>query len=355
MPKSNIELLIVDDSPIACKLLKFVAESDPSIKVIGCCSNGLEAIEFLKKGTPDVILMDIHMPILDGFETTRRIMASRPIPIIICSADYNKNDTVKSFQALEAGALAILEKPPAPAHKGFEAAVKSFVDIIKTVSDVKLITRKVTPTPYIAPQKKELPIPEATFEAIAIGASLGGPQALQTILSMLKAPLSVPVFIAQHIASDFAEGLAVWLKGATGFDCVVPKEGETISAAKVYIAPGCSSMQITKQGRFRIKNDLSEEEISTSISSLFQSVGEVYGSRAIGVILTGMGRDGVDGLLSMKGKGALTIAQSENDCLMFGMPKEAIQSNAASVMLDLKEIPVYLERVLNKQKSSILN
>ena len=349
MPKSNIELLIVDDSAIACKLLQFVAESDSSIKVIGCCSNGLEAIEFLKNGTPDVILMDIHMPKLDGFEATRRIMATKPIPIIICSADYNKNDTVKSFQALEAGALAILEKPPAPAHKGFEVAVKSFVDIIKTVSDVKLITRKTSQTPYTATKKIEAPIPEGTFEAIVIGASLGGPQALQTILSLLKPPLPVPVFIAQHIASDFAEGLAAWLKGDTGFDCVVPQEGDKISPNKVYIAPGCSSMQITKQGKFLIKRGIPQEQIGTSISTLLRSVGEFYGARAVGIILTGMGRDGVDGLLSMKEKGALTIAQSENDCLMFGMPKEAIQSNAATVTLDLKEIPVYLERILNKK------
>lgn len=354
MAKPNIELLIVDDSEITCKLLKFIAESDPHIKVIGTCSNGIEALEFIKKSSVDVILMDLHMPKLDGFETTRKIMATKPIPIIIFSGDYTPKDTLKTFQALEAGALAILEKPPATSHKGFNLAVKTFLETIKTVSGVKLITRKSTPNSSVMAANHELPVSEDRIEAIVIGASLGGPQALQTIFSTLKSPLPVPVFIAQHIAKDFAEGLATWLKSATGFDCVVPEEGEAVSPEKVYIAPGRSSMEITKQGRFRIKKDISEEQISGTISTLFQSIGEVYGSRAIGIILTGMGRDGVDGLLAMKRKGALTIAQSENDCLMFGMPKEAMQSHAVTLTIDLKEIPVYLERVLKVHGSVIV-
>lgn len=336
-----IDVLIVDDSPVSCQLLKFVAESDPSIKVIGTCSNGLEAIDFIKSQTPHVILMDIHMPKMDGFQATRVIMSTKPIPIIICSADYSKSDTLKSFRALEAGALAILEKPPGVENK---QAIKSFLDTIKTVSEVKLITRKISDVAQIA-KSPLADLPQKPIDAIAIGASLGGPQALQEIFTALPHHLNVPIFITQHIAKDFAEGLATWLKTTTGFNFIVPNEGDAIAPGKIYITPGYSTMELTKAGRIKIIRDIPKEQISSSISTMLKSIAEVYGSRALGIILTGMGRDGVDGLLAMKRKGALTIAQSPDDCLMFGMPKEAIHSGASQLNLNLKEIATYLEKL----------
>lgn len=345
-PNKIIKLLIVDDSPVSCKLLQFIAESDPEIKVIGTCSNGLEAIEFLKQNQPDVILMDIHMPRIDGFETTRRIMSTKPVPIIICSVDYSPKDTEKSFRALEVGALAILEKPPAITSNRFNQSLKTFVDTIKNVSEIKLITRKSVTNDIVMPSVPKVSLPENEIDAIAIGASLGGPQALQAIFSGMKPHFPFPIFIAQHIAADFAEGLATWLKSTTGFNFVVPKQGEFPEAGKIYLAPGCSNMTLTKEGNFNIEENIEEDKISSSISSLFISIADYYKSRAVGIILTGMGRDGVDGLKRMKEIGALTIAQSAEDCMMFGMPKEAIKNGAATISLNLKEIPTYLQKLL---------
>jgi two-component system, chemotaxis family, protein-glutamate methylesterase/glutaminase len=339
----KIKLLIVDDSPVACELLKYVAETDPLIEVIGFASNGLETLEYLKKSLPDVILMDIHMPYMDGFETTRQIMLNRPVPIIICSADYTPKDVQKGFQAIEAGALVILEKPQGPLHPKFRETAKLFVDTIKMVSEIKLITRKLSK----AIQKPLAPVQNIQLKnisAVAIGASLGGPQALQTIFSELSSKFPIPIFVVQHIAEDFAKGLADWLNRTSALEMLVAENGMKALPSKIYIAPGRSYMEILEGEIIKIVK--TSEENEPAISRLFHSMAKIYGNKGLGIILTGMGRDGVDGLLAMKKKGAITIAQSEEDCVMFGMPKEAASIGAATHITQLKDISSVLNQLI---------
>lgn len=342
----KIKLLIVDDSVVACELLKHIAESDPLIEVVGFASNGLQALEYIKQTIPDVILMDIHMPQMNGFETTRQIMLSRPIPIIICSADYTPNDVQKSFQAIEAGALIILEKPKGPLHPKYPETAKLYVDTIKMVSEVKLVTRKFNKIEIQQTQSHPSGVRLNNIASVAIGASLGGPQALQSIFSLISSKFPLPIFVVQHIAEGFAEGLVDWLKHSSTLEVLVAKNGMKALPSKIYIAPGRAYMEILEDNIIKIIK--SPEERGPTISNLFHSMSKTYEDKGLGIILTGMGRDGVDGLLAMKKKGAITIAQSEEDCIMFGMPKEAVSQGAATHVVHLKDIPSVLNQLVIK-------
>ena len=343
----KISVLIVDDSPVERELLTYMAQSDPEIQVIGFASNGQEALDLLQKLTPDVIIMDINMPVMDGFEATRRIMSSRPIPIIICSGLYKSGDDYKNFQALDAGALTILEKPKGVTSPQFPAIVKNFTETIKTVSEIKLITRLFS---------QALPKQQTTFkyikklnsriEAIAIGASLGGPQALQTILSQLPSSITVPIFIVQHIAEEFTPGLISWLQDSTKIPLMIAKDRDIAKPGNIYFAPGNQHLEVHKNNTMRLFNSTNDRDICPSISRLFFSMATTYGSKGLGVILTGMGRDGVDGLLAMKNTGATTVAQSEDNCVMFGMPREAINLDAVTDIIQLKDISTFLSQAM---------
>lgn len=350
MGSRQISVLIVDDSAVACQLLTFILQQDPEINVLGSVSNGLEAIKFLENQAPDVILMDINMPKMNGFETTRHIMRNRPIPIIICSGEYKATDVDMSFKAIEAGALAILEKPKGPQDPNFTFTVKKYIEAIKTVSEVKLVTRLAS---------AELPASDSAastssgllyaklknVEAVGIGASLGGPQALINLLANLHAPFPVPIFIVQHITAGFTEGLISWLGTASKIPLRQAENNQRARPNTVYFAPSETQMEVMPGGIIKLVPQTSNATSSPSVAHLFKSMAATYKDRSIGVILTGMGRDGVNELLLMKEAGAITVAQSENNCLMFGMPREAISIGAATQVLDLDKIPSFLNQV----------
>ncbi len=346
MEEEQTKVFIVDDSEVAREMLTFILELDPKIKVIGWGKNGEEALRWLKKGIPDVITMDINMPILDGFETTRCIMETHPIPIVIVSSGYNAEYTENSFKAIAAGALAILEKPHGIKD---EQNILELLHTIHMISGVKLIRRypkKIKKEPSIIPASKnssECILHTHNITAIAIGASLGGPLAVEKILSSLPRSLPVPIFLVQHISNGFTQGFANWLQKSSNLNIKVAKDNELALPGHVYIAPDRLHMTVKKGGIIAL-HDGAPEPLKPSIGKLFRSVAEIYGSHAIGVILTGMGKDGAQDLLLMREKGALTIAQDEKSCIMFGMPKEAILLGAAKYILPLEVIP---EALLN--------
>lgn len=341
----KISVLIVEDSLVDRKLLSYIVESDPQIILLGCVTNGLEALDFIKRKTPDVILMDIYMPHMDGLEATRQIMRTRPIPIIICTADYKAFDVNKSFEALEAGALAILEKPKGVQDPKFESILQSYINMIKNAAEVKLVTRlKSKPPSKKTASLSNTPLQASglTLEAVAIGASLGGPQALQQILSRLSPGFPVPIYIVQHITEGFTAGFVEWLKTETKLKIVIAADKEKAKPGYVYVAPDNKHLTLAKGGIIKLVNRSSSELLCPSVSKLFNSMADVYGEKAVGIILTGMGRDGVNELLTMKNRGAVTIAQSEENCVMFGMPQEAINIGAASFVVPLERIPNFL-------------
>jgi two-component system, chemotaxis family, protein-glutamate methylesterase/glutaminase len=351
MTSNPIKVLIVEDSAVSRELLTYIINADPMLKVIGFAENGIKALEFIQKERPDVITMDIVMPKMDGYEATRQIMQNNPIPIIIISATVKKEDVNASFKAMEAGALAVFEKPTGPQDPNFHTLAKALRESIKIMSGVKLIARRLKsllkPT---APPIEEVPQPISTIEAVAIGASLGGPQALSVVLSEIPAFFPVPIFIVQHISSGFTEGFAEWLSHYTPLTVKIAKDREHPQAGTVYIAPDHFHMEVSKNCLIQLVDAPLDGGLKPSVNRLFRSMAHHYGSKAVGVLLTGMGKDGAEGLKLMKEKGSLTIAQDEESCLMFGMPKEAIQLGATNQILPLSSIAQTLKHLIMKNQ-----
>jgi two-component system chemotaxis response regulator CheB len=342
-----IRVLIADDSPVVSQMLSYILSSDPAINVIGVAKTGKEAITMTARLKPDILTMDVNMPEMDGFEATRRIMESTPVPIIIVSSSYNPSETAKAFQAIEAGALAILGKPVGIGHPLYEKQSRELINTIKALSSVKVVTRK----PRIVPAKKviakaEKEIARQEIRVIAIGASTGGPPVLQTILKGLPKDFPVPITIVQHITQGFTTGFASWLSDTTGFIVRVPEDGEKCLPGTVYVAPDNVHMVVDNGGRILLNNDPPDNLLKPSVAHLFISVANVFREKAVGVLLTGMGKDGASGLKMMRDMGAVTIAQNEESSVVFGMNGEAVRLGAARYVLSPEAISGSLVQLL---------
>lgn len=346
MDNKPIKVFIVDDSRVARELLTHIIETDPQIKVVGFAENGPDALQWLQNHSCDVITMDIQMPILNGFDVTQKIMETKPTPIVIVSGAYTNTDKQMSFRALEAGALAILEKPIGFTNVIHSEKAKELIETIKTISEIKTVKRASKPTKsdstsFIPKEKKG-----ETIKAIAIGASLGGPLAICKILSELPETFPVPIYIVQHIAAGFTEGFSKWLQGHAKLRISVAQHQQKAEPCNAYIA-GDNCQMVIQSGD--VINLVETQHKQPSVGSLFKSMAETYGPNCAGVILTGMGTDGAKELLLMKQKGALTIAQDEQSSLMFGMPKEAIFLGAAEHIMPLENISSMLNDLVNNK------
>ncbi len=330
MAGDKVKVLVVEDLLVVRKFLVDVLSADPELEVIGAVADGQAAVEFVEQRRPDVITMDIVMPRVNGFEATRRIMETHPVPIVIVSGSYAPHEVAKSFAAVEAGAVAILPRPTGVGSTDEGSTAEEFVRTVKAMAQVKVVRRWAKRGPSAAADRE----PEAggrlrTAEVVAIGASTGGPQVLQRILSGLPADFPVPIVIVQHIAIGFGAGFAEWLDGATSLAVRLGADREVLRPGTVYVAPDDCQMAVVSGGRLKLTDDPPECSLRPSVSYLFRSVAETYGPQAVGVLLTGMGRDGADGLLLMKERKAITIAQDEASSVVHGMPGEAIRLGAA--------------------------
>lgn len=340
-----IKVLIVEDSPVAREFLIHILSSDPALHVVGAAGNGLEALEAVRQKKPDVITMDIHMPMMDGFEATRKIMETLPTPIVIVSASTSAREVASTFRAMEVGALAVILRPPGIGHPEHEAAARELIQTVKLMSEVRVVRRIPTATrgrtpgrPAIAP----LPILPTGIQVAVMGASTGGPPVLQKILSRLPQNLPFPVLIVQHIAAGFVKGFGEWLAGASGFPVRIASQGEVLLPGQAYIAPDGFHMGVGTGPRILLSDHVPEDGLRPSVAHLFRSVAQVLGPAAVGVLLTGMGRDGAQELKTMKDKGAITIAQDEESSVVHGMPAEAIKLDAATYVLPPEGIADFL-------------
>jgi two-component system chemotaxis response regulator CheB len=339
-----IDVLVVEDSPVARDYLVFILGTDPSLRVIGTAPSGEAALEFLQDRRPDVILMDIHMPGIDGCETTRRIMSSNPVPVIVCTGSARFNEANTAMNALEAGALAVLKKPSGLGDPRADIDAGLVIRALKTMSEVKLVKRSVrtgrdgpaVDPPSVAASPLDLGPREVA--AVAIGASTGGPPGVAEILTGLTPAFPAPVLLVQHITPGFADGLASWLTAASGLPVHVARGGEVPLPGHVYVAPDERHMLLGRQGRLVTSCDPPHDGLRPSVGPLFRSVAERHGRRSVGVLLTGMGKDGAEELRLMADRGALTIAQDEGSCVVFGMPGEAVRLGAAHFVLPPKQI-----------------
>jgi two-component system chemotaxis response regulator CheB len=349
-----IKVLIVDDSQTTLEYLKYLLSLDKEIVITGIADNGREAVELSQRKPPDVILMDIHMPQMDGFEATRIIMERNPAPIVIMSASHNVKDTDVIFRAMEAGAVALANKPRGLDHPDYESSVKELIQTVKLMAEIKVIRRR--PIVKRKPEERE-PRPESLFvkptvspaaiRVIAMGASAGGPPVLQAILSRIAKKFPASLLIVQHIACGFVEGLIEWLSQTTDCPIHLATHEETLLPGHIYFAPDNYHMGVGNSGRIVLSKGGSENGSRPSISYLFRSVAEVYGANAVGVLLTGMGRDGADGLKLMRDQGAITIVQDQASSLVHGMAGEAIKLNGAMYELHYDNIAPTLLSLVN--------
>lgn len=333
----KVRVLIADDSLVAREMLAQILSSDPMIEVVGQAKDGEEAVDMVARLRPDLVTMDIHMPKLDGLKATEKIMAFTPTPILVVSSSVHGEGIGRAFDALNLGALEVIKKPEPRDWTDLDRIGRDVIRKVKILSNVRVIT-------HIRGRKDRVP-EHVPFERagrdsralVAIGSSTGGPSALLTVLGGLAADFPVPIVIAQHIAEGFIPGLVSWLDAGCKIRVVAAQDGQRIEPGTAYVAPTGVNM-VVDGGAVRYREPLFSQLYIPSADTLFESVARSHGKRAVGVILTGMGADGAEGLKLLRNTGAATIAQDEATCTVFGMPKAAIEIGAAGDVLSIHKM-----------------
>lgn len=340
--------MVAEDSPTARRLIVEMLSSDPGITVVGEACNGLEAVEMADHLRPDLITMDVQMPVLDGLEATMRIVGSTPTPIIIVSSQAKAGEVELSLEATRAGALMVLPKPEGPHSPLFREQRDQLVAMVKAMSDVKVVRRWGASTPAKGHRAvgSERVRSAAPPRLVAIGASTGGPAALRDLLGALPANFPLPVLVVQHISKGFLHGLANWLAANTKMTICIARAGEVAHPGVVYLAPDDLHLGIQPDRRIVLSNVPAVGSFRPSATHLFESAAKACGGMMVAVILTGMGDDGVRGLRAVHAAGGLVIAQDEATCVVYGMPREAVRAGVVTTVLPLSEIaPRLLEAV----------
>jgi two-component system chemotaxis response regulator CheB len=341
-----IRVLIVEDSLTVRRRLVDVLAAEPAIQVVGEAEDGKQGIERCIALRPDVVTMDMMMPVMTGLGATEYIMAHCPTPILIVSSSTNRGELFKTYEALAAGAVDVLEKPRGDEPAGdWEAR---FIAAIRMVARIRVVTHLRASLSSIGHGRPELQTPSASmpsvpagarYELVVIGASTGGPGAILDVLRSLQPPLPVPLLFVLHIDEPFAVSFAEWLDGQTAIRVAYARDGDRLSdrVGMVTMAPPDRHL-IVNGGRLRLTQDPPRHSCRPSVDVLFESVAREIGPVTIGCLLTGMGRDGASGLLDLRNRGGFTIAQDEASSVVYGMPREAVRLGAAERELPLRAI-----------------
>ena len=339
-----IKVLIVDDSAVVRMILSKALALDPEIQVVGTAADPFAARDKIEQLNPDVLTLDVEMPRMDGIEFLTRIMTSRPMPVIMVSALTQKGKRI-SLDALEAGAIDVVAKPSGShGGKGLHEMTVELRQKIKAAAKANLspFRRLAHCVPGSPPRSLRVAnLAETTDKVIAIGASTGGTTAIRQVLSAL--PADTPgIVIVQHISSGFSRMFAERLNEVASMEVAEAKDGDRIVTGRVLIAPTGMQMEVVRSGGFYHVSCRSGENVCghcPAVEVLFRSTAKAVGKNAVGIILTGMGSDGAEGLLELRNAGARTIAQDEESCVVFGMPKVAIEFGGAEVVLPLDRVP----------------
>jgi two-component system, chemotaxis family, protein-glutamate methylesterase/glutaminase len=342
-----IKVLIVEDSVVVRDFLVHILGSDSEIHVVGTARDGLEAIEMVKKKQPDVITMDIEMPRMNGLDATRKIMHSYPTPIVIVTASYERQEVEKTFTAIEAGALAILPKPTGFFHDNHVQDKTELIKTVKLMAGVKVITRRLKARSLVKVTHKPLVKRDLVTKRkiIAIGVSTGGPQILNTIFSKLSENIKIPIMVVQHIPPGFLEGMVDWLNKSSKLPVRIARHNETILPGNIYFAPDKLQMGVCKNGKVLLSKDKAYFGLIPSVSFLFRSIAKKYDDKAIGILLSGMGKDGSEELNRMHEKGALTIIQDKSSSVVYGMPGEALKLGGVDLILSPESIVAKINEI----------
>ena len=339
MTPRQTRVLVVDDSPTARLALRVAFEAEPDIVVVGEASRGTAALRLAHKLHPDLVTMDVYMAGEDGIDVTRQLMTERPTPILVVTAQDPANPQLL-YRAMDAGALEVVAKLPSPRSAEYAAKRARLANLVRTLSQVPVVTRRrakggpsparrVTPDPLVGRPSPRM---------VVVGASTGGPLVVKHLLRSLPAGFPLPVAVVQHMISGFAVGMARWLSQETDREVVLVEGRVEPSPGFVYLAPDDQHLEVTPAGHLVPTDKPKSRYQRPSVDVLFDSAAKHLGSRAIGVLLTGMGRDGAEGLVALKNAGALTIAQSPESCAVGSMPGAAIELGAVDLVLSPDDI-----------------
>jgi two-component system, chemotaxis family, protein-glutamate methylesterase/glutaminase len=347
---NRIKVMLVDDSAVVRQVVVGLLQSDPGIEVIGAAADPIFAMERMKKQWPDVILLDVEMPRMDGITFLKKIMLERPTPVVICST-LTEAGAATTFEALAAGAVTVIAKPRTGLKQFLTESTEELTTAIRNAARVnitRLAARASAPRPVVVrhsadvilPPGREKAMTRTTEHIVAIGTSTGGTQALQAVLTRLPA-VSPGMVIVQHMPRQFTAAFAARLNDVCEINVREAKNNDRVVPGCALIAPGGQHMLLKRSGAqyyVEVKEGPPVNRHCPSVDVLFRSVAKCAGGNALGVIMTGMGDDGARGLKEMRDAGAHTVAQDEATCIVFGMPKEAIRLDAAERIIALDDI-----------------
>jgi two-component system, chemotaxis family, protein-glutamate methylesterase/glutaminase len=339
---TRVRVLVAEDSVTARELLRRVLESDPAIEVVGFAANGAEAVEMTARLQPSIVLMDIDMPVLDGFQATRQIMTRCPTPIIIVTATRRVEDVELSLEAVRHGALALLPKPGWPGSPHTGGSPERLLFQVRALAEVRVVRRMAfsgrpkSPSNGTAPPPADTvvangvhPAGPTSVEVVGVAASTGGPPALAGLLGGLPADFRAPVLVVQHLPDGFSHGLTSWLNGHSPLPVRLAADDDRLEPATVYVAPEGSHMEIERD-RIRLRPGPPVSGFLPAANRLFLSLAS-RGHQAAAVVLTGMGKDGLDGARTMQQNGGRILAQDRDSSVVFGMPGAVVAAGIADV------------------------
>lgn len=350
-----IKVVVVHSSPPAKQLLATILCTDPDIHLIGTGSRPKDAIDLVKSGHPDILLLEFRLPEMNELEATRRIMRETPLPIILIYDNVTTEEKELTFMAFQAGAIAAIKAPGKNApeeHINLLRVVRNMVGVPvihhwghSTVDGVKNAGTLLAPVSHSEKAIQSIASSISDLEVIGIAASTGGPGALAQVLTDLPRTFPLPVLIVQHISNGFDLDFAEWLKKRVQLDVAIVSHREILHPGTLYLAPEDFHLEMLTRGVVALSKAAPYKGLRPSANILFHSLSKAYGKNCLGVVLTGMGDDGLQGLIALHQSGSFVIAQDEASCVVFGMPKEAIKNNVVNAVLNLEQIALVLKKL----------
>jgi two-component system chemotaxis response regulator CheB len=339
----TINILLADDSSLVRHVLSDILHARHDLRVIGCASNGREAVEMTLALSPDLVVIDLLMPVLDGIGAIEEIMAHAPTPVLVLHAAADPKDVERALSAVKHGALQVMEKPVLTSAAALDHFALRFVEAVQLLSGIRVIRR-----PLRKPRRETVdrtgPGGTPTPNLLAIGASTGGPKAVMSLLKSLPADFPATVFIVQHIAEGFAEGFATWLNRECTLPVRLAVDGAKYSIGEALVAPNGCHMTVS-DGRIWLTRGAPVNCCRPSIDVFFASLALRPCDQVVGLLLSGMGKDGAQGLLGIKKRGGMTLVQDEPSCAIFGMPKAALHLDAVNEVLHIEAMPAALAKL----------